>query len=115
MQKINFKAKGNDLRDAFHPIHLTEVDGTALRLVLIQGEYHWHLHPEEDEFFIVVQGTLTVEFPDHTVQLQEWEGIRIPKGTPHRTKAEDQTVVLIIEPVQTDTRGVRIEDLGGGV
>ncbi len=113
MQKIDFKSKGNDLREAFHPIQITEIDGTAIRLVRIQGEYHWHIHPEEDEFFIVVQGELTVEFQDHTLHLHEWEGIQIPKGAPHRTRSETGAVVLIIEPAHTDTRGVRIEDLGG--
>ncbi len=110
MRKINFREKGLELQKAFFPVHLAEINGTALRIARIHGEYRWHVHPNEDEFFIVVEGEVTVETKLQTFTLKEWEGLLVPKGLPHRTKAETPSVVLIIEPVQTNTYGVFVEE-----
>lgn len=110
MKKVNFKEKGREIKEAFYPIQVSQINGAALRMAVIEGEYRWHIHPEEDEFFIVVDGEIQLETKSGEVTLREWEGIRVPKGTPHRTKSQKPAVVLIIEPVHTNTRGIPIEE-----
>lgn len=106
IQKINFKELCERLRDPWVPQEVSQVDGTSLRIARIEGEYRWHTHPQEDEFFFVLQGEITIETEKGNITLKEGEGALVPKGLRHRSKAEKPAYVLLIEPTRTVTTGV---------
>jgi mannose-6-phosphate isomerase-like protein (cupin superfamily) len=63
-----------------------------------RGEYHWHRHDREDEFFYVVEGRLLVDLEGRTVELLPQQGFVVPRGVLHRTRAPERTVILMVEP-----------------
>lgn len=68
-----------------------------VRLGVFQGEYHWHKHGEDDEFFYVVEGRLLIDLEERTVSLEPRQGFVVPKRAVHRTRAPQRTVVLMVE------------------
>jgi mannose-6-phosphate isomerase-like protein (cupin superfamily) len=76
---------------------LCRVNNSLLRLGILEGEFHWHKHENEDEAFFVLNGNLEIETEDGSYFLKEFQGICIPKGTMHKPKAEERVVVLMIE------------------
>src|SRR5437016_4462614 len=76
---------------------LCRVNGSVVRLGVVEGEYHWHKHDNDDEFFYVVEGDLFIELEGRTVHLAPRKGIVIPKGVLHRPKAPKRTVMLMVE------------------
>lgn len=76
---------------------LTRVNDCVVRLGILHGEFHWHKHDNEDEFFYVVDGKLIVELEGKTVELGPQQGITVPKGVMHKTAAPEKVVVLMIE------------------
>jgi mannose-6-phosphate isomerase-like protein (cupin superfamily) len=77
---------------------LCEVNDSVVRLGVIQGEYHWHKHERDDEFFFVLQGRLFIDLEDDaSFDLQPMEGFVVPRGMVHRTRAPDRTVILMVE------------------
>jgi dTDP-4-dehydrorhamnose 3,5-epimerase-like enzyme len=78
---------------------LCKVNDAVVRLGIVQGEYHWHKHDEDDEFFYVVDGSLSVDLEDRTIELQPRQGFVVPKGILHRTRARERTIILMVERV----------------
>jgi mannose-6-phosphate isomerase-like protein (cupin superfamily) len=78
---------------------LCQVNQAVVRLGVVQGEYHWHKHVADDEFFYVVEGQLLIDLEDRTVQLAPRQGFVVPKGVMHRTRAPQRTVILMVENV----------------
>ncbi len=79
---------------------LCKVNDSVVRLGIIQGEYHWHKHDDEDEFFYVVDGRLLIDLegPDgRVVEVAPRRGFVVPKGIVHRTRAPERTVILMVE------------------
>jgi mannose-6-phosphate isomerase-like protein (cupin superfamily) len=76
---------------------LCKVNDSVVRMAVAQGEYHWHKHDEDDEFFYVVEGHLSIDLEGRTVELSPRQGIVVPKGTVHRTRADERTVILMVE------------------
>ncbi len=76
---------------------LCRVNDCVVRLGVLHGEFHWHKHDQEDEFFYVVEGRLCVDLQDRSVELQPRQGFTVPRGVVHRTRAPERTVVLMIE------------------
>lgn len=77
---------------------LCKVNDCLIRLgVFNEGEFHWHKHDNEDEFFFVLSGELFVEFADEKVALQPHQGITVPKGVEHRTLVKEPTAVIMVE------------------
>lgn len=77
---------------------LCKVNDSLIRLgVFNEGEFHWHKHDNEDEFFFVLKGQLNIEFTDKTVSLRQYEGIAVPKGVMHRPFVKEPTAVLMVE------------------
>ncbi|HUP12930.1 MAG TPA: cupin domain-containing protein [Niastella sp.] len=76
---------------------LTKVNDSVVRVAIIEGEYHWHKHDNDDEFFFVLDGQLLIDLEDKTIALDPWEGFTIPKGVVHRTRAVVKTVMLMVE------------------
>lgn len=76
---------------------LCQVNESVVRLGVVQGEYHWHKHDDDDEFFCVVEGKLLIDLPDRTVELAPRQGFVVSKGVMHRTRTEERTVILMVE------------------
>jgi len=76
---------------------LCKVNESVVRVAIIEGEYHWHKHDEDDEFFYVVEGTLLIDPEDRVVELSPRQGFVVPKGVIHRTRAPQRTVILMVE------------------
>jgi len=76
---------------------LCRVNDSVVRLGVIQGEYHWHKHDDEDEFFYVVSGRFLIDLEDRTVDLAPGKGFVVPKGVRHRPRAPERTVILMVE------------------
>jgi mannose-6-phosphate isomerase-like protein (cupin superfamily) len=76
---------------------LCQVNQSVVRLGVVQGEYHWHKHDNDDEFFYVVEGQLLIDLEDRIVELCTRQGFVVPKGTIHRTRALQRTVILMVE------------------
>ena len=84
---------------------LTQVNDCVVRLGVVQGEFHWHKHEEEDEFFFVLEGKLFLEFEDKKYELLPHQGYTVPKGVVHRTRAEERTIMLMIEKNSVEPTG----------
>ena len=76
---------------------LTEVNDAVVRLAVMEGNFHWHKHDEEDEFFYVLEGALTIEMEDGSVRLAPGQGLTVPRGKLHFPHAHGRTVVLMVE------------------
>jgi mannose-6-phosphate isomerase-like protein (cupin superfamily) len=76
---------------------LSRVNDSVVRLGIFQGEFHWHKHDHEDEFFYVIEGFLYIDLEDRTVEIWPRQGFTIPKGVVHRTRAPERTVALMVE------------------
>jgi len=76
---------------------LCQVNGSVVRLGVVQGEYHWHKHDNDDEFFYVVEGRLLIDLEGRTMELGPRQGTVVPKGVLHRTRAPERTVILMVE------------------
>jgi mannose-6-phosphate isomerase-like protein (cupin superfamily) len=76
---------------------LCQVNDCVVRLGIVEGEFHWHKHDEEDEFFFVLEGKLLLDLQEGTVELTPQQGYTVPKGVVHRTRAKERTVMLMVE------------------
>ena len=76
---------------------LCQVNESVVRLGVLQGEYHWHKHNDQDEFFYLVEGRFLIDLEGRTVELSPRQGFVVPKGIVHRTRAPERTVVLMVE------------------
>lgn len=84
---------------------LCRVNDSLVRLGIFKGEFHWHRHEKEDEFFYVVEGNLLIDFEDRTVELAPRQGIVVPRGVPHRPRAPERTLVLMVEAATVKATG----------
>ena len=91
-------------KDAWYNQTLCQVNNSIVRLGVMQGEYHWHKH-NNDEFFFVLDGEFLVDLPDRTVTLRPREGFVVPKGLEHRTRAPQRAVILTVEDAGIITTG----------
>jgi len=76
---------------------LCKVNDSVVRMAAIEGEYHWHKHDEDDEFFFVIEGTLLIDLKEKTVELHPGQGFVVPRSLLHRTRAPERTVILMVE------------------
>jgi mannose-6-phosphate isomerase-like protein (cupin superfamily) len=86
-------------KDRWYNQTLCQVNGSVVRLGVMQGEYHWHKHDDDDEFFFVLDGTFFVDLEDRVIELKPWQGFTVPKGVVHRTRAPERAVILMVENV----------------
>jgi mannose-6-phosphate isomerase-like protein (cupin superfamily) len=93
------------VQDAWYNQTLTQVNDSVVRLGVMQGEYHWHQHENDDEFFFVLSGLFLIDLepeadgvtPGRVVELRPRQGFMVPKGVVHRTRAPEKSVILMIE------------------
>jgi mannose-6-phosphate isomerase-like protein (cupin superfamily) len=98
LELIDISAVAESFKEAWSNQTLCRVNDSVVRLGAIQGEFHWHKHDEEDEFFYVVEGKLLIDIEKQpTVELLPKQGFVVPKGVVHRTRAPERTVILMVE------------------
>lgn len=97
LELIDISALGGSFKEAWSNQTLCRVNDSVVRLGVVQGEFHWHKHEAEDEFFYVVDGKLLIDLEGRTVELLPKQGFLVPKGVIHRTRAPEKTVILMIE------------------
>ncbi|MBM3789848.1 MAG: cupin domain-containing protein [Acidobacteria bacterium] len=76
---------------------LCKVNESVIRLGVMQGEYHWHKHYDDDEFFFVLDGHFIIDLEDRSVDLRPQQGYVVPKGVLHRTRAPERSIILMVE------------------
>jgi mannose-6-phosphate isomerase-like protein (cupin superfamily) len=84
-------------QDKWYNQTLCRVNDSVVRLGIMQGEFHWHKHDNEDEFFYVVDGRFLIDLEGRTVEPMPKQGFTVPRGVVHRTRAPEKTVILMIE------------------
>ncbi|MBV9435084.1 MAG: cupin domain-containing protein [Acidobacteria bacterium] len=97
LELINEKALADAAPHKWYNQTLCAVNGSVVRLGVIEGEYHWHKHDDDDEFFYVVEGKLLIDLEGREVALSPRQGFVVPKGVMHRTRAPQRTVILMVE------------------
>jgi mannose-6-phosphate isomerase-like protein (cupin superfamily) len=110
MHKVNLGEKLALFTSPWSPKIVGELNGQQVKLVKFRGEFLWHKHDHEDEFFLVVKGRFRMELRDRHVWLEEGEFLIVPRGVEHRPVAEEEAHVLLFEPATTlNTGDVRNE------
>ena len=110
MEKVNLAQKFSLFSGVWQPKIAGEINDSYLKLVKVKGEFVWHHHEQEDELFLVVQGTLRMRLRDRDVLLREGEFLIVPRGVEHLPIAEEEVHVLLFEPKSTlNTGNVRNE------
>jgi mannose-6-phosphate isomerase-like protein (cupin superfamily) len=100
LEKLDVQRVIDETTERWFNRTLCEVDGTAVRLGVLHGEFHWHRHDEQDEFFFVLEGLMRIELEGMpTVELGPREAFTVPKGLQHRPVVPVRTAVLMLERV----------------
>ena len=97
LELIDEKALADACPHKWYNQSLCEVNDSVVRLGVVEGEYHWHKHDNDDEFFYVVEGKLLIDIDGRTIELAPRQGVVIPKGVMHRPRAPQRTVMLMVE------------------
>jgi mannose-6-phosphate isomerase-like protein (cupin superfamily) len=94
---VDVPALVNACTDKWYNQTLCKVNDSVVRLGVMQGEYHWHKHDNDDEFFFVLEGHFIIDLEDRSIDLKPREGFVVPKGVVHRTRAPQRAVILMVE------------------
>jgi mannose-6-phosphate isomerase-like protein (cupin superfamily) len=105
LEKISLDPLVASVRDAWYNQTLARVNESIVRLGVMKGEYHWHEHMDDDEFFFVLEGVFLIDLepqpdgvtPGKVITLNPREGFVVPKGVRHRTRASERAVILMVE------------------
>ena len=103
--KIVLAEKFSQIHEYWSPRIAGELNGQHVKLVKIKGEFVWHQHEEEDEMFLVVDGSFQMELRDRAIQMNTGDFIIIPRKTEHRPVAESEASILLFEPATTINTG----------
>jgi len=105
VDKIALEKMAGLIKTNWAPLDVFRVDNISVRLVKIQGKYHWHEHKTQDELFIVLKGQMKINLEGRHIDLDEGEGFVVKKGTKHQTEAKEETLILLVEPTDIVTKG----------
>ena len=94
---VNVPALVAACRERWYNQTLCKVNDSVIRLGVMQGEYHWHKHDHDDEFFFVLEGRFFIDLEERSIELKPLEGFVVPKGIVHRTRAPERAVILMAE------------------
>lgn len=98
LKSINFSEKLNKIAELWTPKVIAEMNDYQFKLAKVGGEFVWHSHPQTDEVFVVLSGSLVIRMPDGDVRLEEGEMYVVKKGVQHQPVAEQECHILLIEP-----------------
>ena len=98
MKKINFTHKFSKFNDRWSPKVIAEMNDYQFKLVKIKDDFIWHKHDDTDEVFIVLDGSIFIEFENETIQINQGEMIVVPKGVKHKPYANKEAKIMLVEP-----------------
>lgn len=99
LEIVDVKAIANACGYKWFNQTLCQVNGSVVRMGVFEGEYHWHKHEDDDEFFYTVDGTFLIDLEERTIELKAGQGFVVPRKVVHRTRAIERAVVLMVENV----------------
>ncbi len=103
---VSLQERMHQLDKTWSPVDVARVNDQVVRMALIEGSYHWHVHNNEDELFYVLQGDITIEVREQAgVRLRGGEMAVIPKGVEHRPTSAKPSYILMFEPFALRSRG----------
>lgn len=105
LNRIDVEAIAAEVTDPWFNQTLCQVNDCVVRIGVVQGEFHWHHHEREDEFFFIVSGRLFIDLEDKTIELGPNQGVTIPHGVEHRPRAPGRTVMLMMEGAGVEPTG----------
>ncbi|MBK7667182.1 MAG: cupin domain-containing protein [Sphingobacteriaceae bacterium] len=105
INKINIAEKLNLFSDHWNPRIVGELNGQHVKLAKFAGEFVWHKHDNEDEMFLVLEGSFVMELRDKTMNINKGEFVIIPKGVEHKPSAEKEVHIMLFEPATTLNTG----------
>lgn len=108
---INFKDKFSKFSEHWSPRVIAQMNDYQFKLAKVEGEFVWHNHPDTDEVFIVIEGSLTIEFRESSIILQAGEMYVIPKGVEHKPVASTECKIMIVEPIGVINTGNSTSEL----
>ncbi|UAM97623.1 cupin domain-containing protein [Polaribacter litorisediminis] len=111
MGAINIQEKLNLFSDHWSPKKVGELNGQQILLAKLKGEFIWHTNENEDEFFMVIKGSLDIEFKDKTITLHKGEFFIVPRGVEHKPIAKEEVHVLLFEPLSIKHTGNVMADI----
>jgi mannose-6-phosphate isomerase-like protein (cupin superfamily) len=111
MEKVNISEKLSLFSDLWNPRVVGQLNGQHVRLAKFRGEFIWHRHDHEDEFFLVIRGSFDMQFRDRVETLKEGEFIIVPRGVEHCPRADEEVHVLLFEPASTLNTGGAVSEL----
>ena len=111
MKKINLEEKFAMFNEHWTPKIITELNDYQIKIVKVEGDFVWHDHSDTDEFFLIIEGTLFIEFEGETMELNAGELYVVPKGVQHRPYALEECKVMLIEPRGVVNTGEAESDL----
>ncbi len=97
LQRMDIPQMVRECKDKWFNQTLTKANESVVRLGIVEGEYHWHKHDHDDEFFFVLEGQLLIDLEGQTIELNPDQGVTISKGVMHRPRAPKKTVMLMVE------------------
>ena len=97
LEVIDVKAMADACEYKWFNQTLCQVNGSVIRYGVFEGEYHWHKHEDDDEFFLTLEGSFLIDLEDRTVELKAGQGFVVPRKVVHRTRAPRRAVVLMVE------------------
>jgi len=97
LKLIDVSSLAEDVTDKWYNQTLCKVNDSVVRLGVMQGEYHWHKHDNDDEFFFVISGKFIVDLDGRSVELLPNQGFVVPKGVMHCTRAPEKSIILMVE------------------
>jgi mannose-6-phosphate isomerase-like protein (cupin superfamily) len=105
LQRMDIPQLVKECTDRWFNQTLTKVNDSVVRLGIVEGEYHWHKHDKDDEFFFVLEGQLLIDLEGETIELNPGQGVTITKGVMHRPRAPKKTVMLMVETSEIQPTG----------
>ncbi len=110
MQKVNLRQKLGMFDETWTPKIIGELNGQQVKLAKLEGELMWHAHADEDELFLVLEGSLTMQMRDGDVHLEKGDMFIVPRGVEHNPVAPEGASVLLFEPASTKHTGEHVTE-----
>lgn len=108
MNKVNLETKLSQFTEHWSPKTVTQFNGHDIMVVKAKGEFVWHKHDDTDDFFLVLKGRLTIQLRNGDIHLDPGELFVVPKGVEHRPVAKEEVHLLLIEPVGSRIRAIKV-------
>lgn len=105
VEVINLASKLSQFSEKWSPRIVAQLNDYHVKLAIIEGDFIWHNHPETDELFLVLEGSMVIHLRDEDIQLSSGELCIVPKGVDHKPAADSRCTIMLVEPIHTLNMG----------